>query len=64
MADSPSPEARELSLIGKVEFRIAMADTDEKLQSLLQTYLPPLLLKLSSDSVAVRNKGHLGLPAH
>ncbi|KAJ5913485.1 hypothetical protein N7504_002368 [Penicillium tannophilum] len=56
MADSQSPEARELSLIGKVEFRIAMADTDEKLQSLLQIYLPPLLLKLSSDSVAVRNK--------
>jgi proteasome component ECM29 len=56
MADSPSPEARELSLIGKVEFRIAMADTDEKLQSLLQTYLAPLLLKLSSESVAVRNK--------
>ncbi|KAJ5723018.1 hypothetical protein N7488_001053, partial [Penicillium malachiteum] len=56
MADSQSPEARELSLIGKVEFRIAMADTDEKLQSLLQTYLPPLLLKLSSESVAVRNK--------
>lgn len=56
MADSQSPEARELSLIGKVEFRIAMADTDEKLQSLLQTYLTPLLLKLSSESVAVRNK--------
>ncbi|KAJ5585308.1 uncharacterized protein N7459_005108 [Penicillium hispanicum] len=55
-SDSPSPEARELSLIGKVEFRIAMADTDEKLQSLLQTYLTPLLLKLASDSVAVRNK--------
>ncbi|KAJ5083817.1 hypothetical protein N7456_013244 [Penicillium angulare] len=56
MADSQSPEARELSLIGKVEFRIAMADSDEKLQSLLQTYLSPLLLKLSSESVAVRNK--------
>jgi len=56
MADSPSQEARELSLIGKVEFRIAMADTDEKLQSLLQMYLAPLLLKLSSESVAVRNK--------
>lgn len=55
-SDSSSPEARELSLIGKVEFRIAMADTDEKLQSLLQTYLTPLLLKLASDSVAVRNK--------
>ncbi|KAJ5894394.1 hypothetical protein N7495_006085 [Penicillium taxi] len=56
MSDLPSPEARELSLIGKVEFRIAMADTDEKLQSLLQTYLAPLLLKLSSESVEVRNK--------
>ncbi|KAJ6155055.1 hypothetical protein N7470_005621 [Penicillium chermesinum] len=56
MAESPSPEARELSLIGKVEFRIAMADSDDKLQSLLGTYLPPLLLKLSSESVAVRNK--------
>ncbi|KAJ5834299.1 Proteasome stabiliser ECM29 [Penicillium robsamsonii] len=56
MADSQSPEARELSLIGKVEFRIAMADTDAKLQSLLGTYLPPLLLKLGSDSVEVRNK--------
>lgn len=56
VSDSPSPEARELSLIGKVEFRIAMADTDEKLQSLLQTYLAPLLLKLASDSVEVRNK--------
>ncbi|KAJ5328506.1 hypothetical protein N7452_008896 [Penicillium brevicompactum] len=56
MADSQSPEARELTLIGKVEFRIAMADTDEKLQTLLGTYLTPLLLKLSSDSVDVRNK--------
>ncbi|KAI2788524.1 hypothetical protein POX_e06541 [Penicillium oxalicum] len=55
-SDSPSLEARELSLVGKVEFRIAMADSDEKLQSLLMTYLPPLLLKLSSESVAVRNK--------
>ncbi|KAJ5408305.1 hypothetical protein N7509_002188 [Penicillium cosmopolitanum] len=55
-SDSQSPEARELTLIGKVEFRIAMADSDEKLQSLLGTYLAPLLLKLSSDSVAVRNK--------
>ncbi|CAG8128696.1 unnamed protein product [Penicillium salamii] len=56
MADSQSPEARELTLIGKVEFRIAMADTDEKLQTLLGTYLTPLLLKLSSESVDVRNK--------
>lgn len=51
-----SPEARELSLVSKVELRIALADNDEKLQRLLQTYLAPLLLKLASDSLAVRNK--------
>ncbi|PWY76180.1 hypothetical protein BO70DRAFT_411153 [Aspergillus heteromorphus CBS 117.55] len=51
-----SSEARELSLISKVELRIALADTDVKLESLLKTYLPPLLLKLGSESLAVRNK--------
>lgn len=49
-------EAKELSLVGKVELRIALADSDSKLQSLLQTYLPPLLLKLASDHSSVRNK--------
>ncbi|KAL3470662.1 proteasome stabiliser-domain-containing protein [Aspergillus californicus] len=56
MAATTSPEARELNLISKVELRIALADTDEKLESLLGTYLAPLLLKLSSDSHAVRSK--------
>ncbi|KAL2808674.1 proteasome stabiliser-domain-containing protein [Aspergillus granulosus] len=56
MAATPNPEARELSLISKVELRIALADTDEKLESLLGTYLAPLLLKLGSESHAVRNK--------
>ncbi|KAL4868767.1 hypothetical protein BDV12DRAFT_168978 [Aspergillus spectabilis] len=56
MAATNSPEARELSLISKVELRIALADTDEKLESLLGTYLAPLLLKLGSDSHAVRSK--------
>ncbi|EAU31691.1 conserved hypothetical protein [Aspergillus terreus NIH2624] len=51
-----SSEARELSLISKVELRIALADTDEKLENLLKTYLAPLLLKLGSESLAVRNK--------
>lgn len=51
-----SSEARELSLVSKVELRIALADSDEKLQRLLQTYLAPLLLKLASESLAVRNK--------
>ena len=51
-----TPEARELALIGKVELRIAVAATDEKLQSMLNTYLAPLLLKLLSDFVSVRNR--------
>lgn len=51
-----TPEAKELGLVGKVELRIAMVSSDEKLQSLLNTYLPPLLLKLSSEYVSVRNK--------
>lgn len=48
-------EARELDLVGKVEFRIAVADTDAKLERVLQTYLTPLLLKLTSTQ-KVRNK--------
>ena len=53
---SESSEAKELSLIGKVELRIALADSDSKLESLLKTYLAPLLLKLASEHVNVRNK--------
>jgi proteasome component ECM29 len=47
--------SRELELVGKVELRIALAK-DDKLQSVLTTYLPPLLLKLGSEHVEVRNK--------
>ena len=50
-----STEARELELVGKVEMRIALAK-DDKLESILKLYLPPLLLKLASDHAAVRNK--------
>lgn len=50
-----STEARELDLVGKVEMRIALAK-DDKLESMLKIYLPPLLLKLASDHLAVRNK--------
>lgn len=56
MASTPTPEARELALVGKVEMRIALAKSDQQLEDLLKTYLAPLLLKLSSESVAVRNK--------
>lgn len=56
MASDPSLEQRELTLIGKVEMRIALADSDTKLESTLKTYLAPLLLKLASDHISVRNK--------
>lgn len=56
MATPQSPEQRELSLIGKVEMRIALADSDSKLESTLKTYLAPLLLKLASEHQSVRNK--------
>ncbi|OCL06260.1 major component of the proteasome [Glonium stellatum] len=59
MASVSSPnaaEARELALVGKVEMRIALTDTDAKLEAILKTYLVPLLLKLASENVSVRNK--------
>jgi proteasome component ECM29 len=56
MADAQAAEAKELSLVGKVEMRIALASSEKKLQDLLKTYLAPLLLKLGSEHVAVRNK--------
>lgn len=56
MSNMESPEARELSLVGKVELKIALTQTDANLESILKTYLPPLLLKLASDYASVRNK--------
>ncbi|KAL8631653.1 hypothetical protein Q9189_002659 [Teloschistes chrysophthalmus] len=56
MATTSNLEAKELDLVNKVELRIALTDSDSKLQSLLHTYLPPLLLKLASDYTSVRNK--------
>ena len=56
MAAPLSSEARELALVDKVELRIALASDDGKLQSLLNTYLVPLLLKLSSENGDVRKK--------
>ena len=58
-ASYESLEAKELGLVGKLELRIALADSDTKLESLLRTYLAPLLLKLASEHVAVRNKVRL-----
>lgn len=56
MATEQTPEAKELALVGKVEMRIALASSDKKLEDLLKLYLAPLLLKLGSESAAVRNK--------
>jgi proteasome component ECM29 len=57
MASTSNPdEAKELALVGKVEMRIALTDTDAKLEAILKTYLAPLLLKLASPNVSVRNK--------
>ena len=55
MSNIEASEARELSLVGKVEMRIALAN-DVSLSKTLNTYLAPLLLKLASEFVSVRNK--------
>jgi hypothetical protein len=56
MAAALPSEERELSLLDKVELRIALAETDDKLQGLLKTYLVPVLVKLTSPHLKVRNK--------
>lgn len=55
MESSPD-EQRELSLVGKVELKIALTDTDAKLEAILKTYLAPVLLKLGSPHESVRRK--------
>lgn len=55
-APSEPSETKELSLVGKVELRIALADSDTKLETILKTFLAPLLLKLGSEHLSVRNK--------
>ena len=50
-------EDRELQLVDKLELRLALAkDPIKKFESLLKTYLCPLLLKLKSPHIKVRNK--------
>ncbi|ODV86213.1 hypothetical protein CANARDRAFT_211632 [[Candida] arabinofermentans NRRL YB-2248] len=46
----------ELSLIEKVELRIALANTDDKFESSLKLYLAPLLLKFASPHSPVRTQ--------
>ncbi|KAI5293790.1 proteasome component M29 [Ascosphaera acerosa] len=51
-----TPAAREMRLVEAVEMRIALADSDAKLEELLNKYLAPLLLKLLSPSCEVHRK--------
>ncbi|KAK7866865.1 hypothetical protein R5R35_006031 [Gryllus longicercus] len=46
----------ELTLLERVFLRIGSADTDEQLQSAVSKFLPPVLLKLSSQQDGVRKK--------
>ena len=43
-------------LVERVFMRIVMAETDEKLENALKTFLAPVLLKLASTNEAVKNK--------
>ncbi|KTW32158.1 uncharacterized protein T551_00840 [Pneumocystis jirovecii RU7] len=47
---------KELKLLSGVEFHLALADTDIKLENTLKTYLCPMLLKLASPHDIVRKK--------
>ncbi|KAB0794456.1 hypothetical protein PPYR_11295 [Photinus pyralis] len=46
----------ELVLLERVFLRIGSADTDEQLQNVVSKFLPPVLLKLSSQQEGVRKK--------
>ena len=56
MSQPETPEAKELRLVGNVELRFAMITADSAMEKALNTYLAPLLLKLASEHVSVRNK--------
>ena len=44
------------ALVERVFFRIGSADSDKSLEAELNKFLPPVILKLSSPSEAVRKK--------
>lgn len=48
--------SQDLQLIQNVELRFALADSTEKFQSALNTYLAPLLLKFAVDDTQVRTQ--------
>lgn len=45
---------QEISLLNKVELRIALAESNAHLENALKIYLPPVLLKLASPDAQVR----------
>lgn len=45
---------QEISLLNKVELRIALAESNSQLENALKIYLPPVLLKLASPNAQVR----------
>ncbi|CAI4063344.1 Ecm29p SKDI_08G0120 [Saccharomyces kudriavzevii IFO 1802] len=47
-------ETKEKQLVEKTELRLAIADSPQKFETGLQTFLPPLLLKLASPHASVR----------
>ncbi|KAJ8917780.1 hypothetical protein NQ315_010686 [Exocentrus adspersus] len=49
-------QADELMLLERVFLRLGSAETDEQLQNVLCKFLPPVLLKLSSQQEGVRKK--------
>lgn len=51
-----SSEQQELALLNRQEFKIATIDSETKLSAHLQTFLAPILLKLASPHLSVRNK--------
>lgn len=50
----PSMAEQEISLLNKVELRIALAESNTQLENALKIYLPPVLLKLASPDAQVR----------
>lgn len=54
MSSSQVSEAKERDLVEKVELRLALADSAEKLEKSLDTFVAPLLLKLASPHASVR----------
>ena len=54
-AQAAADPAREYRLIEQLELRIASADTDDKFENIIGKFLPPLVLKLESETERNRN---------